>query len=153
MGGYTRGGWYSYDLFDNGGVPSADRVVPELQSLAVGDVLLTSRSDGFTVRELDPGHSLVLVIDRNGTRITSVPMVSPQPGGRTRLVIRVRAYFRPRHRLFGLAFDLGDFLFMRKQLLGIKERVERHAVAQRPAPADPPRRSPRPPSPAPAPPR
>ena len=125
MGAYTRGGWYSYDWADNGGEPSADRIVPELQGLAVGDVMLTSRSEGFVVREIDPGHALVLVIDRTGSRITSVPTVSPYPGGRTRLVFRLRAYFRPRHRLFGLVFDVGDFLFMRKQMLGIKARVER----------------------------
>ena len=127
MGGYTRGGWYSYDRFDNGGEPSADRIVPELQSLAVGDIMLTSRSEGFVVREIDPGHALVLVIDQNGSRITSVPMVSPHPGGGTRLVFRLRAYFRFRHRLFGMVFDVGDFLFMRKQMLGIKTRAERQA--------------------------
>jgi hypothetical protein len=27
-------------------------------------------------------------------------------------------------RLWGLVFDFGDFLFMRKMLLGIKERAE-----------------------------
>lgn len=129
MGGYTRAGWYSYDRFDNAGVPSADRIVPELQDLRVGDVMLTAPDDGFVVRAIDPGRSLVLEIDRAGSRITSVPMVSEASGGGARLVFRVRAYFRPRHRLFGAAFDLGDFVFMRKQLLGIKERAERHRTA------------------------
>ena len=31
MGG-SRAGWYSWDLIDNGGTPSARRVVPELQA-------------------------------------------------------------------------------------------------------------------------
>jgi hypothetical protein len=29
--GVTRAGWYSYDLFDNLGKPSAERIIPELQ--------------------------------------------------------------------------------------------------------------------------
>ena len=124
MGGYTRAGWYSYDRFDNAGVPSADHICPQLQDLEVGDVMLTSRTAGFTVDAIDPGRSLVLVIDRNGSRISSVPMLVPQPDGRTRLVFRVRAYFRPSHRWFALAFDVGDFVFMRKQMLGIRCRVE-----------------------------
>ena len=37
--GAGRAGWYSYDRIDNGGRPSADRIVPELQRLAVGDVM------------------------------------------------------------------------------------------------------------------
>lgn len=125
MGGYTRAGWYSYDRFDNGGAPSADRIVPELQNLAVGDILLTSRSTGFVVSQIDPGSALVLVLDTNGSRISSVPTVSALPGGGTRLVFRVRAYFRLRHSLFGLVFDVGDFVFMRRQMLGIKNRAER----------------------------
>jgi hypothetical protein len=124
MGGYTRAGWYSYDRFDNAGRPSADRIVPELQRLEVGDILYTSRAEGFVVREIHPRHALVLSLDRNGSRITSVPMITPLPGGRTRLVQRLRAHFRPRHRLFALFFDVGDFVFMRKQMRGIKTRAE-----------------------------
>jgi hypothetical protein len=125
MGGYTRAGWYSYDRFDNAGVPSANRVIPALQGLQVGDLMLTSPSKGFVVRNVDPERSLVLDLEHRGSRITSVLKLSPLPNERTRLVIRVRAYFRPRHRLFAIAFDIGDFLFMRRQMLGIKRRAER----------------------------
>lgn len=125
MGGYTRAGWYSYDRFDNAGVRSAEHIVPDLQDLRVGDVMLTSRSDGFVVRAIDQGRSLVLDIDHHGSRITSTPLLVPVGADRCRLVFRVRAYFRPRHRLFGSMFDIGDFVFMRKQLREIKRRVER----------------------------
>lgn len=125
MGGYTRAGWYSYDRFDNAGVPSADRIVPELQELEVGDVMLTSPTDGFVVHAVDPGRHLVLLLDHEGSRITSVPLLSPLGKRHTRLIFRVRAHFRPRHWPFAAAFDIGDFLFMRKQLLGIKDRSER----------------------------
>lgn len=124
MGGYTRAGWYSYDRFDNAGVPSAERIIWELQRVEPGDVLLTSPHNGFTVREVEPGSWMVLEILEGESRITSVPMVSPLSGGRSRLVIRVRAYFEPRHRVFWAAFDIGDFVFMRKQLKGIQRRAE-----------------------------
>lgn len=129
MGAYTRAGWYSYDRFDNAGRPSADRIIPELQTLRVGDVMLTSPETGFVVRAIQSGRSIVLDIDHDGSRITSVPLVSPTLDGRTRLVFRVRAYFRPGHRLFGLAFDLGDFIFMRRQMIGIKRRAEALSTA------------------------
>jgi len=65
MGGYTRAGWYSFDRFDNGGRPSARRIVPELQDLAVGDVMPTSADgSGFPVEAIDPGRRLVLAIRR-----------------------------------------------------------------------------------------
>lgn len=133
MGGYTRAGWYAYDRFDNAGVPSADRIVPELQDLRVGDVMLTSPDRGFVVHAIDPGRSLVLDIDDAGSRITSVPLLSPLPDGRTRLVFRVRAYFRPRNRVFAVAFDVGDFLFLRKLMLGVKTRAEHARPRQRAA--------------------
>jgi hypothetical protein len=37
--GAGRGGWYSWDRIDNGGTPSAMRVVPELQTVVPGDVM------------------------------------------------------------------------------------------------------------------
>src|SRR5829696_3281795 len=53
--GYGRAGWYSYDWIDNDGRPSADRVVPELQDLAVGDQILMGPGMGPGGRELVPG--------------------------------------------------------------------------------------------------
>jgi hypothetical protein len=35
----TRAGWYSYDLLDNLGRPSARRILPQFQDLKVGDVI------------------------------------------------------------------------------------------------------------------
>ncbi len=37
--GCKRAGWYSYDWIDNLGIPSANRIVPELQHLEVGDLI------------------------------------------------------------------------------------------------------------------
>jgi hypothetical protein len=60
--GRRRAGWYSVDDFDNGGVPSAERIIPQLQRVAVGDILpTTSKGErGFAVLSIDPERSLVL---------------------------------------------------------------------------------------------
>jgi hypothetical protein len=59
--GYGRGGWYTYEM----GVawPSADRILPEHQNLAVGDVVATHPGGGFVVNQLDPARALVLYLD------------------------------------------------------------------------------------------
>jgi len=61
--GYGRGGWYSYDQLDVDR-PSADRILPEFQSLAVGDVLPTDPGGGFEVKLIEPERTLVLYLDR-----------------------------------------------------------------------------------------
>ena len=60
--GCQRGGWYSWDILDNGGVRSADRIIPELQHLAVGDVLPARPvgGEGFKVLRIVPERALVL---------------------------------------------------------------------------------------------
>ena len=37
--GVTRAGWYSYDLLDNLGRPSAQGIFPQLQNPMIGDVI------------------------------------------------------------------------------------------------------------------
>lgn len=61
--GYGRAGWYSYDAIDMNH-PSLDRIEPELQQLAVGDILPTHPSGGFEVKVVDPNRSLVVYSDR-----------------------------------------------------------------------------------------
>ena len=52
--GAGRAGWYSYDWIDNGGRPSATKIVPELQHLAVGDIMpALAGSDGCLHRRCD----------------------------------------------------------------------------------------------------
>lgn len=103
--GSGRAGWYSYDRIDNGGEPSASRIIPELQHLAVGDVLpwLPGARDGFEVREIVPDRSLILVVPFHpaagtaaGESSTHTPRASwalilhPLDRGRTRLIARGR---------------------------------------------------------------
>jgi len=61
--GYGRAGWYSYDELDVSR-PSAERILPDLQALTVGDVLPTHPGGGFEVRVIEPEHALVVYTDR-----------------------------------------------------------------------------------------
>ena len=128
--GYRRAGWYSYDLFDNDGM-HVHQLIPELQTLAVGDVMPTGADGGFRVEAIDPARSLVLKIDRasvgHDLELSCVMTLDPIDDQRTRLVLRCRGKFDGFvEKLWGrLLFDAGDFVMMRKMLLGIKERTER----------------------------
>ncbi|MDH6574679.1 hypothetical protein P3T29_000294 [Kitasatospora sp. MAP5-34] len=51
--GCNRGGWYSWDRLDNGGRPSAGRIVREWQSLEEGQHL-DSVPSGLMVHSRDP---------------------------------------------------------------------------------------------------
>lgn len=134
--GYRRAGWYSYDWIDNDGI-YVDRIIPELQQIAVGDMMLTDSISGFRVEAIEPARSLVLMIHGEAMRldmdITSVLVLVPIDPEHTRLILRARAAFRGlREMLWGmLLFDAGDFVMMRKMLLGIKARAEAYARSNR----------------------
>ena len=61
--GYGRAGWYSYDELDMDH-PSAERLIPELQHVKVGDVFPTHPGGGFEVKVVKPHKALVLYADR-----------------------------------------------------------------------------------------
>ena len=131
MGGYTRAGWYSYDFFDNAGRPSALQIRPELQHLAVGDVLpFDPDGSGFEVRAIHAPHCLVTAHERPGGAISVTYILEPLAGERTRLLVRLRLRVSTwRGWPFLAAMDVGDFVFMRRMLLGIRERAERGRIA------------------------
>ena len=60
--GFGRGGWYSYDRMDMAG-SSADRILPEFQDLAPGDLVPTHPGGGFLAKVVEPGRALVLYLD------------------------------------------------------------------------------------------
>ena len=128
--GYRRAGWYSYDRFDNDGI-HVQRIIPEFQTLTVGDVMLTGSEGGFRVEAIDPARMLVLKIDRASVgqdlEMSCVITLDPIDEPHTRLLLRVRGKFNGLvEKLWGrVLFDAGDFVMMRKMLLGIKERAER----------------------------
>jgi hypothetical protein len=69
--GYDRGGWYSFEQLDRPWSPgggkmgeSADRILPEFQDLAEGDLVPTHEQGGFVARVVEPDKQLVLFLDQ-----------------------------------------------------------------------------------------
>jgi hypothetical protein len=144
--GQGRGGMYSYDWLENLvglEMHSADRIVPELQDLAVGDVISlvpkgTEPDLHFVVARLDPPYLLVLGpgTSREEALKTNLPYPSwtfrhsPLAGGRSRLLVRFQSDFRPSPLGWltnKYALEPVHFVMERKMLLGIKQRAERAA--------------------------
>lgn len=131
--GLTRAGWYSYDLLDNLGRRSARRIVPELQDLAVGDVVPMSPDgkQGMRVHSLDRPRSMVWGTPGDTTWAWQL---DPTPDGRTRLLTRVRSRYRwlSPSIAFSMLIEFGDVWMMRRMLLNLRERVEAaHSVRRR----------------------
>lgn len=129
--GYGKAGWYGLDLLDNGGVPSARRIIPELQSLAVGDKLpiFPAVSPSTTdvhhlVTALEPGRYLLTHSSDNTTWIWAL---YPDSAGHTRLVWRMRSapyQWTSPFIAAQLLTELLDYVAVSENMLGIAERVE-----------------------------
>jgi hypothetical protein len=131
--GSGRAGWYAYDFIDNGGHPSAERILPAYQNIHVGSVFpaLPGVTDVFLVTQCEPEHSLVLSWRLpSGKYQTSWAFVLEQPQpNQTRLIVRGRV--APGYRPYGLpqwlaipTGSMAHFIMQRKQLLGIARRAE-----------------------------
>ena len=128
--GYQRGGLYSYDwldrLFGYLDRPSATRILPEFQSLAVGDEIPLGRGPSWPVAVIEPRRALVLDM-RNMGGFDWVWQFGlyPVDDERTRLVSRSRVRTRTVWaRLFTYVIEPAGFLMTRRMLVGIKERAE-----------------------------
>ena len=126
--GFGRAGWYSYDVLDNLGRHSAERVIPELQHVEVGNLVpLGPGSDsGMRVKAFEP-YRWMLWWDRNIQLTTWAWALDPISDGRTRLVTRVRArpaWRHPTTAVWLVLTEVADFPMMRRCLLGIKRRAE-----------------------------
>ena len=128
--GYQRGGLYSYDwldrLFGYLDRPSATRILPEFQHLAVGDQIPLGRGPGWPVAVVEPDRALVLdmrnmggldwvwqfglyTIDERRTRLVS------------RSRVRTKAVWA---RVLTYAIEPAGFIMTQRMLLGLKERAE-----------------------------
>ena len=153
--GQGRGGLYSYDWLENLAgcdIRSADSIVPELQSLAVGDIVSLRKGDqpAFLVHAIEPGHALILVARDPGTGLPAhadpaVPMsvdeswalvVEPDGDGATRLLARSRRRTRGAQldRFFWSVVEALSLPMERRMLLGIRDRAERMRGAGMAAP-------------------
>lgn len=124
--GCRRAGWYSYDGLDNGGVLSADRIVPELQLAEVGDIFPMSRNaqDTFVVRMVEPERALL--IGDAGGGMSWAFVLEPVDEHSSRLITRVRATYdgMALALFFRLFWHPTHFAMQSKQLLNLKRLVE-----------------------------
>ena len=133
--GYQRGGLYSYDwldrLFGYLDRPSANRILPEFQHLAVGDRIPLGRGPSWPVGVIETGCALVLDM-RNMGGFDWVWQFGlyPVDEKRTQLVSRSRVHTRTGWaRLATYAIEPAGFLMTRRMLLGIRLRAEGLASA------------------------
>jgi hypothetical protein len=124
--GVGRGGAYTYDWIERAlglDMHSADRVIPELQDVHVGDVLpMAPKSPGLRVEIADPEH--VFALRSEDGRWVWTFVLTESDGG-TRLVSRNRAAppATLTERIAGLIMEPGSLVMERKMLLGIKRRA------------------------------
>lgn len=128
--GYRRAGFYTYDLADNGGYPSADEVLDEYQRFSVGDwafnmnsvfgiELPINESDAFKIKAFETNRWLLWAKPDSTWSWLLVEL----PQNRTRVILRIRA--RPTNLFWTLFMEFGDPPMARRMLNGIKARAER----------------------------
>lgn len=149
--GCDRAGWYSWDRLDNAGAPSAERVHPEWQEIALGNHLASTPSGSawFEVAAVEPDRFLALrasfdlrgrPFDPTGPRprfhSDSVWcfLLEAHSGERTRLVISSYASIRPRlvQAIGQLIFwEPAHWIMQTRQFANLKRRAEREPVQVR----------------------
>ncbi len=152
--GQGRGGFYSYDWLENLfglDIHSADRIVPELQNLQVGDIIAMAPGDfGPPVASIEPERALVLGGEVEGENEGEEADPEGPPGmgagfgaswlfflepvdeNTTRLIERFRYQHPPGafNALFALILEPVSFIMTQKMLRGIKQRAEAEAMQQ-----------------------
>ena len=129
--GYQRGGLYSYDwldrLFGFLDRPSATRILPEFQHLAVGDKVPWGRTGTeLTVGVVEPPRALALSFEDRGFKWVWQFGLYPLDDQRTRLVTRGSEQV-PNKLLWWLGMRImepASFIMTRRFLLGVKQRAE-----------------------------
>jgi hypothetical protein len=150
--GCQRAGWYSYDLLDNSGIPSAERIIPEYQHLEIGDVVkaMPQGDFGFPVVAIEESKRLTLggaldtrtgeTVDPNdpdleayfsGDQTFYLEEFPRDDGPVTRFIFRMRlgwnsSFFNTiAYRVF---LEPISFVMARQTLLNIKRRAEARLV-------------------------
>ncbi len=133
--GQGRGGFYSYDFLENlvgCQIRSADSIVPEWQTLEVGDQVKLHPDVPLEVAVFEPGGALVL---RGGVPMGDAPppydftwafVLRERPDGTTRLLVRERyAYTKRWAPVLVEPVEAVSFVMSQKMLRGIRDRAER----------------------------
>jgi hypothetical protein len=121
--GQDRGGFYSYEWLENLAgceMRNADRVHPEWQHRATGDIVLLHPTTGLRVAHFEPNRAIVL--EGWGAFV-----VEPIDANTTRVILRSRTPRGWTALLHALLVEIPHFLMERKMLLGLKERAARAA--------------------------
>jgi hypothetical protein len=143
--GCQRAGWYSYDLLDNGGIQSADRILSEYQQLSVGELVkATPKGDfGFPVAIIEPNRQLTMAGTLNTDTGEDADPEDPDletyfsgnqtfllnevGDNQTRLIFRMRIDWNPKAMntiaYRGIVEPL-SFVMARNTLLNVKRLVE-----------------------------
>jgi len=133
MGVTPRAGWYSIDLFDNLGKPSAEVILPALQHSQSGDLIPMSPNgkSGTYIKDFVP-NQWMLWGDKAGTS-TWVWGLHPIDETHTRLITRVRMKYHwlSSALIFDVLVEFTDIIMMRQSMLGIQRRAECRAKEAR----------------------
>jgi hypothetical protein len=127
--GYRRAGFYTYDLLDNAGVESADRILEQYQPPKIGDWMpmakTVNNTTAFKVKAF--GMNQWLLWEKPDS--TWAWKLVPLEGGRTRLISRLKAQYAwetPGSAILSLILlEFGDFPMIRRVMNGVKARAER----------------------------
>jgi hypothetical protein len=146
--GYRRGGLYSYDWLDRlFGIldrPSANRVLPEFQHLALGDKILLGpgQKQKLTVVAVEPYRALVLSYKEHGFDWVWQFGLYPLDNNRTRLVTRGTERFSNTVGawLFMRVMEPAAFVMTRRMLMGVKQRAEALRASTSRRTGEPPRK-------------
>ena len=143
--GQDRSGFYSYTWLENlfrCAMPRVERIVPEWQQRAVGDIVWLARRERYhgearqKVVRIDRGRVLSLASPADWGRLvrhetsaggTWTFILLPQTAGTTRLIVRSRGPEAPTMpgRLFWLmVFEPAHFIMERKMMLRLKQLAE-----------------------------
>ena len=125
--GYHRAGFYSHDFLDNRGIPSAEKILPHYQHLAIGDTVPLSADDDAEVAVLERDRSLVLVF-HSDTSASWAWGLYPAGPRQTRLISRLRV--NTQRARVKLLLEYFEIIMMRKCMLGIRRRAESSATEQ-----------------------
>lgn len=134
--GCQRAGWYSIDRLDNAGIPSASKILPELQSIKVGQVLpwKPDGNEGFAVLAVCENKYLILgsPAPLKGPHDSNSPIddtwafiLDPIGSNATRLITRVRADYTPSlsHTLLNIWLQFAHKIMEYAQLRNLKRRI------------------------------